>query len=31
VWGKAQEAMTAVLRSTAIEDLARQQSDNRWN
>ena len=31
VWAKAQEAMTAVLRSTAIEDLARQQTRDRWN
>jgi len=31
VWAKAQEAMTAVLRSTAIEDLAKEQSNNRWN
>jgi Rrf2 family protein len=31
VWAKAQEAMTSVLRGTAIEDLARQQSSNRWN
>jgi Rrf2 family protein len=31
VWARAQEAMTNVLRTTSISDLAAEQKNNRWN